>query len=58
MPKRTAQQLKERAKELLKKAKELENERATKIGRLVILYEARDFAGFDLDTFKEQIKKF
>ncbi|MFZ6007209.1 MAG: hypothetical protein ACOYU2_06090 [Nitrospirota bacterium] len=55
MAKRTAQELREQAKKLIEQAEKIENERAIKIGNLIIKYEAADFEGFDLEAFKKQI---
>lgn len=55
MAKKTPQELREQAKRLLEQAEKIENERATKIGNLVIKYEANGFEGFDPETFKKEI---
>jgi hypothetical protein len=55
--KKTPQELREQARLLLEEAKRLENERATKIGNLVIKYENLGFEGFTLDALKNEITK-
>jgi hypothetical protein len=55
--KKTAEQLRAEAAALLERAKKLENERATKIGKLIIKYEANGFEGFTLETLKNEIAK-
>lgn len=55
--KKTPQELREQAKKLLEQAEEIENERAIRIGNLVIKYEANGFEGFTLETFRNEITK-
>lgn len=57
MPKKTAEELRKRAKELLEKARELERERARRIGELVMKYERKNFEGFELEKFVQEIKE-
>lgn len=55
MKRKTPQELREQARQLLEQAQKIEDERATKIGNLVIKYEANGFEGFDPETFKKEI---
>jgi hypothetical protein len=49
--------LKAKAKELLNKAKEIEEKQFVKIGRIVYDYHEKGFEGFDLEKFKGEVKK-
>jgi hypothetical protein len=55
--KKTPEQLREQARLLLERAKKLENERAVKIGNLIIKHEASGFEGFTLESLKNEISK-
>jgi hypothetical protein len=55
--KKTAQELREQAQKLLELAEQIENERAIRIGRLVMEYESRNWEGFDLEDFRIKINK-
>ena len=49
--------LKAKAQELLDKAKEIENKMFVRIGRVVNGCNQKDFEGFELETFKEEVQK-
>lgn len=49
--------LREQAKKLLAEAEKIENEKFIKIGKLFLKYAEADFANFNLETFKEEVKK-
>ena len=49
--------LKAKAQELLRKAKEIEEKQFIKIGKVVYDYLQKDFEGFELEKFKEEVKK-
>lgn len=55
--KKTPGQLRAEAAALLKRAEKLENERAIRIGKLVIKYESSGFEGFTLEKLKNEIEK-
>jgi hypothetical protein len=55
--KKTPEQLRAEAAALLERAKKLENERAIRIGNLIIKYEANSFEGFTLESLKNEISK-
>ena len=57
MSTKTSQELRDRAEKLLEQAKKIEADRAEKIGRLVMKYEADDFKGFELEKFRVEISK-
>lgn len=54
---KTPQELREKARKLLKQAEELENKKTALIGKLVLTHRDDDFAGFDLKKFKAQIEE-
>jgi hypothetical protein len=47
--------LREKAKELLEKAEELEKAKMLKIGKLVWKYSESGFKGFDAEKFKKEV---
>ena len=49
--------LKAKAQELLKKAKEIEEKHFIRIGKIVHDYYNKSFEGFELEKFKEEVKK-
>ena len=53
----TPEILKAKAQELLKKAKEIEEKQFIKIGKVVYDYYQKSFEGFELEKFKEEVKK-
>lgn len=53
--KMSAQDLRDQAKALLEKARELEDAECLEFGRVVKKYVDNDFAGFDLNTFKKEL---
>jgi len=57
MSKKTSQELRDRAEKLLEQAKKIEADRAEKIGRLVMKYEAANFKEFEAEKFKAEIEK-
>ncbi|MBI1912933.1 MAG: hypothetical protein HYS21_13155 [Deltaproteobacteria bacterium] len=50
------QKLRERAARLLEKAEKLEDEKALKIGRMILKHKDNDFANFNLTEFKKQLE--
>lgn len=53
--KMSAQDLRDQAKALLEKARELEDAECLEFGRVVKKYVDNDFVGFDLNTFKKEL---
>ncbi|MBS4069596.1 MAG: hypothetical protein KGZ62_13460 [Sulfurimonas sp.] len=53
--KMSAQDLRDQAKALLEKARELEDAECLELGRVVKKYVDNDFVGFDLNTFKKEL---
>lgn len=51
------EKLREQAQALLEQAKQVEADRQTMIGKLVSGYIENDFEGFDLESFKDQVKE-
>jgi len=51
----SAQDLRDQAKALLEKARELEDAECLELGRVVKKYVDNDFVGFDLNTFKKEL---
>jgi len=51
------EKLKAKAQELLNKAKEIEDKQFVRIGKIVHDYYQKGFEGFDLETFKGEVKK-
>jgi len=49
--------LREKAKELLEKAEELEKAKMLKIGRLVWKYSEGGFKNFDLEKFRKEVSE-
>ena len=49
--------LKAKAKELLERAKSIEERKFKRAGELVYEYHKKDFADFDMEQFKSQIKE-
>ncbi len=52
---RNPKKLREQAKKLIELAEKIENERAIKIGKLVLKYAENDFADFNLEKFKKEV---
>jgi len=53
--KMSAQDLRDQAKALLEKAREIEDAECLEFGRVVKKYVDNDFSGFDLATFKKEL---
>ncbi len=49
--------LKAKAQELLKKAKKIEEKKFKQAGQLVYEYHKKDFAEFDVEQFKSQMRE-
>jgi valyl-tRNA synthetase len=49
--------LKAKAKELLNKAKKIEERRFKEVGQLVYEHYTKDYADFDIEQFKSQVKE-
>jgi len=54
---KTPEQLKAKAKKLLERARKIENERYVKLGKIVDKHYKNDFAGFDIERFKQEVKQ-
>lgn len=57
MAKKDIMKLRERAARLLEKAEKLEDEKALKIGRIVLKFKENDFADFNINEFKKQVEE-
>lgn len=57
MAKKDIMKLRERAARLLEKAEKLEDEKALKIGRIVLKLKENDFADFNVNEFKKQVEE-
>jgi hypothetical protein len=55
--KRDPQKLREQAKKLLTQADKIENERAVRIGKLVLKYAENNFADFELEKLKKEVRE-
>ncbi|MBF0558843.1 MAG: hypothetical protein HQL08_08690 [Nitrospirae bacterium] len=53
--KKTARELREEAKRLLQQADKIENERAIKIGKIVLKHVDNNFKDFNLEAFKKEV---
>ena len=51
------EELRSKANDLLKKAKQIEEKRFIQVGKLVSDYYKKDFEDFDLDQFKSKLKE-
>jgi hypothetical protein len=51
------EKLKAKAQKLLNKAKEIEEKQFVRIGKIVYDYHQKGYEGFDLETFKGEVKK-
>lgn len=57
MAKRDANALREQAKKLLEKARQIEEARALRIGKLIMRYREKNYEGFVIDRFKKEIEE-
>ncbi len=54
---KTAKDLREEARRLLRKAEEIEKARVMKIGNIVTEYEKNNFANFSIEVFQKKLKE-